>query len=267
MHKTIIVVDAEDPRLATEALEVISFERYLVDFPKRDEPKTRLINLCDTEYYLSRGYYCSLLAEARQHKVLPSVSTINDLRDLTLGPDDDVNLAAFAPDPLEEGETRDFLAYFGWTENERLRQPVRRLFERYPAPILYFSLSRNSAGLQLIVRRHSYNRLTESERDLFQQRLKTFTERVWRSSGSRKQLRWDLAILVNPDEAIPPSDAEAIKRFIKAAAKVGMQAETITAAQASQIGQYDALFIRETTAIDHHTYRRPQGRARRAGGN
>jgi glutathione synthase/RimK-type ligase-like ATP-grasp enzyme len=255
MHKTIIVVDAEDPRLATEALEVISFERYLVDFPKRDEPKTRLINLCDTEYYLSRGYYCSLLAEARQHKVLPSVSTINDLRDLTLGPDDDVNLAAFAPDPLEEGETRDFLAYFGWTENERLRQPVRRLFERYPAPILYFSLSRNSAGLQLIVRRHSYNRLTESERDLFQQRLKTFTERVWRSSGSRKQLRWDLAILVNPDEAIPPSDAEAIKRFIKAAAKVGMQAETITAAQASQIGQYDALFIRETTAIDHHTYR------------
>src|SRR5690606_724439 len=100
----------------------------------------------------------------------PSVSTINDLRDLTLGVDDDVNLAAFAPNPLQEGESREFLAYFGWTEDERLRQPVRRLFERYPAPILYFKLSREAGGLQLTVRRHSYNRLAEAERELLQQR-------------------------------------------------------------------------------------------------
>ncbi|MBP70580.1 MAG: carboxylate--amine ligase, partial [Haliea sp.] len=255
MYKTIVVVDEDDFALSTDDLEVVSFERYLVDFPKRNEPKTRLINLCDTEYYLSRGYYCSLLAEARQHKVLPSVSAINDLRDLTLGPDDEVNLAAFDAGSLQAGETREFLAYFGWTEDERWRKPVRNLFERYPAPILRFRLALEDGRPCLTIRRHGYTHLSEAERGLFQQRLKTFTEQVWRTSGNRKPLRWDLAILVNPDEAIPPSDAEAIKRFIKAAAKLGMHAETITAQQAGQIAQYDALFIRETTAIDHHTYR------------
>lgn len=255
MYKTIIVVDNEDFTLATDEIEVISFERYLVDFPKRNEPKTRLINLCDTEYYLSRGYYCSLLAEARQHKVLPSVSTINDLRDLSLGPDDGVNLAAFTAGTLKEGETREFLAYFGWTEDERWRKAVRSLFERYSAPILQFCVTLEDGHPQLTIRRYGYAHLSEAERGVFQQRLKTFTEKVWRNSGNRKPLRWDLAILVNPDEAIPPSDAEAIKRFIKAAAKLGMHAETITAQQAGHIAQYDALFIRETTAIDHHTYR------------
>tara|TARA_R100000005_G_scaffold96599_3_gene84983 strand:- start:6042 stop:7496 length:1455 start_codon:yes stop_codon:yes gene_type:complete len=255
MYKTIIVVDEDDFALASDELEVVSFERYLVDFPKRNEPKTRLINLCDTEYYLSRGYYCSLLAEARQHKVLPSVSAINDLRDLTLGPDDDVNLTAFDTASLREGEAREFLAYFGWTEDERWRKSVRNLFERYPAPILRFHLALENGSPRLTVRRHGYTHLSEVERGLFQQRLKTFTEQVWRTSSNRKPLRWDLAILVNPDEALPPSDAEAIKRFIKAAAKLGMHAETITAQQAGQIAQYDALFIRETTAIDHHTYR------------
>jgi len=36
---------------------------------------------------------------------------------------------------------------------------------------------------------------------------------------------------------------------------VGINAETITTSKQSQIIQYDALFIRETTAIDHPTYR------------
>ena len=79
MYKTIVVTDqVETPDLG---LTVITFDQYLKDYPKRDEPRTRIINLCDTEYYLSRGYYCSLLAESRQHRVLPSVNTINDLRD------------------------------------------------------------------------------------------------------------------------------------------------------------------------------------------
>jgi hypothetical protein len=36
--------------------------------------------LCRSYKYLGAGYYVSLLAEARGHKVIPSVRTINDLR-------------------------------------------------------------------------------------------------------------------------------------------------------------------------------------------
>lgn len=37
------------------------------DFPHR----TQVINLCRNYKYLGQGYYCSLLAEARGHKVSP----------------------------------------------------------------------------------------------------------------------------------------------------------------------------------------------------
>ena len=78
MHHTLIVTDDVTPFCNT-ALTVLTFQDYLAEFPKLNEPKTRVINLCDTSRYLSEGYYCSLLAQARSHSVLPSVNTINDM--------------------------------------------------------------------------------------------------------------------------------------------------------------------------------------------
>lgn len=70
MLKTLIVVDDPADDLAMDTAEIISFDTYLSDYPKLGQSKRRVLNLCDTEHYLSRGYYCSLLAEARQHKVM-----------------------------------------------------------------------------------------------------------------------------------------------------------------------------------------------------
>ena len=80
MFKTLIIVDDDTcyPQLNAAC---ITFAQYLSDYPKLNEPKTRIINLCNTQQYLSKGYYCSLLAEARKHLALPSVKTINTLRD------------------------------------------------------------------------------------------------------------------------------------------------------------------------------------------
>ena len=77
MIKTLLVVDSGEEDFAGYGAEVVTFGQYLNDFPQQNEPNTRIINLCDTETYLSKGYYCSLLAEARSHIALPSVKTIN----------------------------------------------------------------------------------------------------------------------------------------------------------------------------------------------
>lgn len=65
------------------------------------EQRVQVINLCRSYKYLGVGYYVSLLAEARGHKVIPSVRTINDLRKRSLyGVDiDDLNqkLSKFLP--------------------------------------------------------------------------------------------------------------------------------------------------------------------------
>jgi glutathione synthase/RimK-type ligase-like ATP-grasp enzyme len=255
MYKTMVVVDGDDVLLDSPDLEVISFERYLTDYPKINEPKTRIINLCNTDRYLSKGYYCSLIAEARQHKVLPSVGTINELRDIsvdTLGSlmwTSNIDKALFA-DKLSE-----FYCYFGWTENPAFQKLARKIFEKYPAPILKITLSREQERSQISAQRYSFSQLEGEARHTFLQRLSVFTQVVWRSPSELKRQRWDMAILVNPEETHPPSDKEAIAKFVKAASKVGIHAEVIHPNQVHQIPQYDALFVRETTAIDHHTYR------------
>lgn len=252
MYKTLVVADPMEslPR----GIEVTTFEQYLSDYPKLGEPRTRIINLCDTEQYLSRGYYCSLLAESRKHRVLPSVNTINDLRFKEDGAEN--SLQALLPKLKDELELPvELNIYFGWTESDDWRKVARALFDRYPSPFLKAKLKKGRHGIELSVESGRLTSLNQSALDCFYQRLKIFTEQVWRNPNRQTKHRWDMAILYNPDEGNAPSDAEAIKRFTKAASKVGISAELVCSKQLKHLSQYDALFIRETTRIDHPTYR------------
>jgi len=257
MYETIVVVDADVQALNLENLKVISFESYLADYPKLHEAKTRIVNLCDTKHYLSRGYYCSLLAEARQHKVLPSVRTINDLRAVDFDVVEGLS-TKFSAEIARFQQTEfvvEFKVFFGWTASAEWLRVARKLFDKYPAPVLSVKVARTEQSIQIQVKRVGYVDLLPEERDQFVDRLLHFMGTAWRTQHTEKRLRWNMAILVNPEETHPPSDKEAIKRFVKAASKVGIQADVVQNAHKSRILQYDALFIRETTAIDHHTYR------------
>jgi glutathione synthase/RimK-type ligase-like ATP-grasp enzyme len=253
MYKTIVVTDqAETPPLD---LNVITFDQYLEDYPKLGEPRTRIINLCDTGNYLSRGYYCSLLAESRQHRVLPSVNTINDLRDQD---DAERYLQPLQPQLPKVASVLDaplvLHIFFGWVAQEEWAKIARSLFKQYASPYLNATLSRGENGVEIKLERGNLSSLSTEERDIFYDRLRVFTHQVWRNP-IRRQHRWDMAILYDPEEATAPSDADAIKRFVKAASKVGIEAEVLRSDQLKHVSQYDALFIRETTSIDHPTYR------------
>ena len=65
---------------------------------------------------------------------------------------------------------------------------------------------------------------------------------------------YDLGILTNPDEVEPPSNKEAIQLFIEAAQDTGFRVEMITKTDYHRVGEFDAIFIRETTNVNHHTY-------------
>ena len=235
MLHTIIVVDALDS--VDAALDVLTFEQYLEQYPKQDEPKTRIINLCDTQQYLSRGYYCSLLAEARKHKVFPSVTTINDLRDANF---DRLMLGALSDGEQWPTQDTDIIIYFGWTEKTKWQTIARRVFERYPAPLLKVIIPFASEPSKVYVERIAIAQLNTEQCDFFNQKLHTFVTSVWRQREKKPKHRWDMAILVDPEETHPPSDKDAIKRFIKAANNLGINAELITAADADHIWEYDA---------------------------
>ncbi|WJG07755.1 RimK family protein [Aliiglaciecola sp. LCG003] len=257
MFKTIVVVDNLDglPELGGT---VVDFAQYLAQYPKAGEPKTRVINLCKTDLYLSEGYYCSLLAEARQHKVLPSVNCINDLAAVNKAESLDMQKSTLPKSLVSSQFTSsevNMLVFFGWTENEALKKIAKHMFERFPAPILHLHVVITDNAVEVRTKILGCSDLSAETWPLFTQRLDNFTQTTWRSRTSKKKFRWDMAILANDQEKTPPSDAKALKNFVKAAEQLGIHAEIISPKQAAAISQYDALFIRETTAIDHHTYR------------
>lgn len=234
MFKTLIVVDNNEQTLAQLFENVITFNTYLRDYPKRDEPKTRIINLCDSSQYLSKGYYCSLLAEARKHQVLPSVKTINALRS--------------GQAPMHNVGRIDGALYFGNATNDEQTKAAKSVFKQYPAPILFV----DNQGL---LQQGSLSSLDEQQYSDFVAKLNNFTQTQWRITAERRRFRWDMAILVDHNEKVPPSDKDAIAKFIKAAAKHGINAQALSFDEIDNIAQFDALFIRQTTAIDHPTYR------------
>jgi glutathione synthase/RimK-type ligase-like ATP-grasp enzyme len=65
---------------------------------------------------------------------------------------------------------------------------------------------------------------------------------------------YHLAILHDPDNPEPPSNAAAMQKFMQAADALGLQAELITHADFDRLPQFDALFIRDTTYLNHYTY-------------
>ncbi|HNG61893.1 MAG TPA: RimK-like ATPgrasp N-terminal domain-containing protein, partial [Cellvibrionaceae bacterium] len=73
----IIVENAADWTSFYPSEDVVLARDYLAQ-PVGKE-RYRVINLCNQYGYLSTGYYCSLLAEAREHQVIPSVKHIRDL--------------------------------------------------------------------------------------------------------------------------------------------------------------------------------------------
>ena len=75
----ILVENLSDWKKEYPHLQVITVNEYLKSPEYFKMKNAKVINLCRSYRYLSRGYYCSLLAEARKHKIIPSVRTLRDL--------------------------------------------------------------------------------------------------------------------------------------------------------------------------------------------
>ncbi|MBQ1784816.1 MAG: RimK family protein [Gammaproteobacteria bacterium] len=239
---------------------VVSLPDYLSGkaVPAKAEA-VRVINLCNSSEYLSEGYYCSLLAEARGHKVMPTVPTLNDLRSrglylLQLEGIEGVLEKKLNDSPRDKAIT--VMSYFGTTTFEPLQGLARRLFDRFPCPILRIELNYRKGWQLTKLEPLPLTALADDgQQSEFAAALDYHSKQLWLGPRKRKQYRHAMAILVNPNEELPPSDKPALQRFIKAANKLGIDAELIDKREYGRLGEYDALFIRETTAIDHHTYR------------
>ena len=133
---------------------------------------------------------------------------------------------------------------------------ARAVFERFPCPIVEVVLSFKKHWRISIIKPVSLTKLTSAEeQEAFANTFEKFSSKMWRQPKARKTYRYDLAILVDPDEDMPPSDGRALKRLVRAANQLGIATDFIGKKDYMRLPEYDGLFIRETTTVDHHTYR------------
>mgnify|MGYP001030199576 FL=1 len=255
----IVIEDAKDWKPYYPSANVITVQDYLFGDHSSAPPATRIINLCRGYQYLSMGYYCSLLAEARGHRVIPSVRTINDLSRKAIYSLDTEDLdellnKSLGKDQAKMADTFTLDIFFGRTAHEQLSDLARQLFEMFSCPLLQVEFRHSGKWRIKAIRPKELTRLTEPQEDLFAEALDKFSRHVWRHRVKRRA-RYDLAILHNPEEKLPPSDPKALRNFIRVGKSMGISVELITRKDYATLAEYDALFIRETTAISNHTYR------------
>lgn len=252
-----IVVD--HPRqwpLSVPNAEVVTARDYLTDRRFVETRRAKVFNLCRSYGYQTTGYYVSLLAEARGHKPLPSVTTIQDMKESSLLRICSDNLEQVLQKNLApiKGDRFQLSIYFGRNLVRRYDALCQSLFDHFPAPFLRAEFVRSDDEWRLRnLRPIAFDEIPDSHNEFVIEQAKRFFERPRR--GGPKRPAYDLAILVDPEETDAPSDEAAIKRFMRAAEKLGMAAWTVDKYDFGRIAEFDALFIRATTAVNHHTYR------------
>lgn len=242
-------------------VEVISAKEYLSDSERFKTKGLRLINLCRNFNYLSTGYYCSLLAEARQHRVIPSINTVTNLSSKSIYSLDVWNLDEIVDKVLrkysaqQETDAFSFYVFFGQSERAELQDIARQLFELFAAPLLRVEFRFARRWQIHSIKTVAINTLVDENAVFFADCLNRYLSSPWRNRKNRSQARYDIAILHNPEEKLPPSNSSALKKFIEAGKKIGADVELITRKDFNRLAEYDGLLIRETTAINHYTYR------------
>jgi glutathione synthase/RimK-type ligase-like ATP-grasp enzyme len=258
MSILIVVNNPTNWPLETPGVLVVSARSYLSERAYSELDGAKVFNLCRSYRYQSLGYYVSLLAEARGHKPMPSITTIQDLKSLSMMRFAAEDLEEVIQDSLGHLHTQTFTLsiYFGRNVAKRYDRLALKLFNAFPAPLLraHFALEQGVWGLQSIGA-ISASDIPEEHRTFVVQAAAEYFAGRRNVSSRRVRSPYDLAILFNPELESKPSTQKTIPKFLKAARDVGLEAEVISKDDYGKLAEFDALFIRETTAVNHHTYR------------
>lgn len=239
-------------------VEMVAAQNYLTDPYYASVTQVRIYNLCDSYGYQRLGYYASLLAEARGQKPVPRARTIEDLQS--------ANLVRLLTETLEEwvqlalqdqaASPIEWDFYFGLRPGASDDVLGQQLFQLLKAPLLRAQFEKTGERWQIIsARAISLEEVGEQAIPaiLAAARLH-FLGRNGRSNKLTPQ-RYAIAILYDPADTQPPSNPDALTKFAEAAATLGMHTEIINRNDFGRLSEFDGLFIRDTTRVNHYTYR------------
>lgn len=259
MKNYVVVNDARRWLEPIEGAEIVEAETYLTNPLYATSTARHVYNLCDSYLYQRLGYYVSLLAEARGHKPIPTARTIEDLQS--------PNLVRLLTETLEElvqhtlddshPATVEWDFYFGLRAGQTEDILGQRLFQLLKTPLLRARFEQHGNRWQISnARALAIGELdTESIRTIYCAARRFF---LTRNGRNNKHITPCYEIAILHDAAIethPPSNPLALQKFAEAANILGMHTELINRADYGRLSEFDGLFIRDTTRVNHYTYR------------
>nr|WP_321405601.1 GNAT family N-acetyltransferase [uncultured Carboxylicivirga sp.] len=236
--------------------KVITVKDYINQPEYQNNPDLRVFNLCSSYKYQSYGYYVSLLASARGQRVMPSTTTIRDFRILNVIQSATYDIEEHISKALSkvEGTTYSLNVYFGQTQNKDFKKLSLKLYQLFESPLFKVVFVKHEKWLIKDIQVLTLAKLPQDDlENVYEFARRHFNKKRY-TIPKLKNYKYDLAILTNPNEATPPSCPEALRKFKEVANKKGLFVEFITKKDADKINEFDALFIRETTNVNDHTY-------------
>ena len=252
-----VVTDNPEDLDPLPRMTVVSARAYLADPRLAHLRNARVLNLCRSHRYQSIGYYVSLLAEARGHKPLPRITTMQDMKSQSIIRLASEECKASLDRCLEQekGDKLTFNIYLGHTPEPGRERLAASVFKLFYSPFLRASFTRDGGWRLQNVSPLGLAEIPPHEMAFARDALAEYADGHRFSPRRRNPPHYHLAILHNPDEALPPSCPKSLNRFIRAAEDMDVSAELITREDSSRLSEFDGLFIRETTDVNHHTYR------------
>ncbi len=236
--------------------KIVTVKEYINNPIYQNSSDFRVFNLCSSYKYQSYGYYVSLLASARGQRVIPSTTTIRDFRILNV-----IQSASYEIDELINrllkkcsGNTFSLNIYFGQTTVKGYNTLAMKLYQLFEAPLFKVNFFKHDRWLIKDIKTMSLKSVPKEDIDYMYAFATNFFNRKRLNFSKLTNYKYDLAILVNPNEEYPPSNEAALQKMKKAAHKKGLYIEFITKSDIDKINEFDAIFIRETTNVNHHTY-------------
>ena len=255
----VVVNHPRDWPFEIPGMRIVTARDYLTDPAYSETQSARVLNLCRTDRYQGRGYYVSLLAEARGHRPLPEVKTLGDLQ--SSEPPQRLLPAHFG-EQLQRvqaagGEGTFALdAFFGRDPRKQNDPLAQQLFAALRIPLLRAYLDRPDGRWQVReLRILGVSDVPPDQQPLVAEQAREYAARAGRPrTKAARGGRAALAILYNADEPQPPSNRRAIDKLCAAARGLGMEPSIIGRDDIDRLPQFDGLFIRDTTNVNHYTY-------------
>ena len=257
MHH-VIAIDQKQEWFDIPGAVVVTARRYLSEPENGLDGSVRMLNLCRTGRYQGRGYYVSLLAEARGQRPLPDVKTVEDLKSEAHVKALSVQLEPLVHETLHHDESDRFEldVYFGKDAAQRHQALAEQLFAKVRAPLLRALFRRTEGRWRLdAIQAIGIADIPPQHRAFLLDAAKAFVGEASSPEPQRSGTgRPRLAILWDPNEPHKPSNEEALERLVRAAPLVGLEAELIGPDALERLPEFDGLFNRASPEVNGVTY-------------